>query len=155
MIRRAKKEDIPALAGLAAKMWSGTAEELAGEFGGIFGGDAAFFLCEEDGAAVAFAQCQIRRDYVEGTSGGPTGYLEGIYVEEKYRRKGIASALLAECERWAAGEGCAEFASDCGTENAESIAFHTGAGFREAARVVCFVKKIGRRQTAARPTKFK
>ena len=41
------------------------------------------------------------------------------------------------------------------TENAESIAFHAGAGFREAARVVCFVKNLGRRQTAEGPTKFK
>ena len=40
--------------------------------------------------AVGFAQVQLRRDYVGGNHLSPVGYLEGIYVEETYRRRGIA-----------------------------------------------------------------
>jgi aminoglycoside 6'-N-acetyltransferase I len=121
-------------------LWSGHdpadfADLLAGD-------DAAVFLVREGGRAVGFAQCGLRRDYVEGTHGGPVGYLEGIYVEEAHRRRGVAAALLARCEAWAGERGCAEFASDCELGNEASRAFHLGAGFREANRIICFVKRL-------------
>ena len=56
------------------------------------------FLAVEDGAPAGFAQCQLRHDYVEGTRGGPVGYLEGIYVRTGFRRRGVAAALLSACE---------------------------------------------------------
>ena len=55
---------------------------------------------------IAFAQCQLRHDYVEGTESSPVGYLEGIFVSEGYRKKGCAAELLSECERWAKEKGC-------------------------------------------------
>lgn len=103
--------------------------------------DAAFFLAWEK-EAVGFAQCQLRHDYVEGTEGSPVGYLEGIYVDEDWRGKGIARQLLAACENWARAQGCAEFASDCELTNAGSLAFHLNVGFQEANRIICFVKKL-------------
>ena len=39
-----------------------------------------------DGCAVGFAQCGLRRDYVEGTDSSPVGYLEGIFIKEEYRK---------------------------------------------------------------------
>ena len=76
-----------------------------------------------DEKPIAFAHCQLRHDYVEGTESSPVGYLEGIFVEEAYRRKGFAADLLAECERWAREKGCSEFASDCELDNEESLKF--------------------------------
>lgn len=144
MIRKARTEDLGTLAALAALLWPHhTPEELAEEFGGILAKkDAAFFIGYEAGEAVGFAQCQLRRDYVEGTEHSPAGYLEGIFVKEGYRRKGWAKRLLRECERWAAGQGCAEFASDCELHNEESRLFHLRMGFTEAARIICFAKKL-------------
>ena len=104
--------------------------------------DAAFFLAMQDDAAVGFAQCQLRRDYVEGTSTTPVGYLEGIFVEEPFRRRGIARELLSACENWARTAGCREFASDCELGNRESLAFHRSVGFSEANRIICFTKKL-------------
>ena len=106
------------------------------------GAESAVFLAEEDGWPLAFAQCGLRHDYVEGTSSSPVGYLEGIYVHADTRRAGIASALVYACEQWAKAFGCTEFASDCELDNGLSIAFHLGAGFTEANRLVCFVKEI-------------
>lgn len=146
MIRPAHTSDIPSVADLASKMWSACADELAPEFEALISNpDAAIFVCtadEADGRIIGFAQCQLRYDYVEGTSSSPVGYLEGIFVEENYRRCGYAKQLAAACEQWAREKGCTEFASDCELGNAESIAFHLHSGFEEANRIVCFAKKL-------------
>ena len=79
---------------------------------------------------------------MEGTETSPVGYLEGIFVEEPYRNRKIASALLSACETWAKERGCREFASDCELLNADSLRFHLAAGFTEANRIICFVKTL-------------
>ena len=129
IIRRAETRDLPALAALAAKLFSGDEAEHFAELSPLLpGADAALFLCEEGGAPAGFAQAQLRRDYVEGSSTSPVGYLEGVYVEPDFRRRGFAQALLRACEAWAREKGCAEFASDCELENEASAAFHARMG---------------------------
>lgn len=91
---------------------------------------------------IGFAQCQLRYDYVEGTSTSPVGYLEGIFVKESYRSKGYAKELLTECEVWAKGNGCQEFASDCEIDNINSLHFHKSMNFTEANRIICFTKLL-------------
>ena len=117
-----------------------------GAFCGVFPAppcaDAALFLCEEGGAPAGFAQAQLRRDYVEGSSTSPVGYLEGVYVEPDFRRRGFAQALLRACEAWARERGCAEFASDCELDNEASAAFHARMGFAEVNRIRCFLKPL-------------
>ena len=70
------------------------------------------------------------------------GYLEGIYVLPGHRRQGIAKALLSACESWAKSMGCREFASDCELTNKDSLRFHLNVGFREANRIICFVREL-------------
>ena len=104
--------------------------------------EAAIMLAYNAKEAVGFAQCQLRHDYVEGTSTSPVGYLEGLYVKEAFRKQGMARELTRACEEWAKEKGCREFASDCELENVESINMHLKLGFREVNRVVCFTKEI-------------
>ena len=134
-----------AAADLAYKLWpEHDIDEMTEEFSDLLNReDAAVFLAEEEGQTIGFAQCQLRRDYVEGTQSSPVGYLEGIFVREKYRRQGIARALLKACETWAGEQGCSEFASDCELTNYESFRFHLALGFLEANRIICFTKRIG------------
>ena len=106
--------------------------------------EGVIFLGEIDGQNIGFAQCQLRHDYVEGTETSPVGYLEGIFIEEKYRKKGYAKQLLAACENWALEQGCTEFASDCELDNTESLKFHMSLGFEEANRVICFTKSLNK-----------
>ena len=144
MIVRADQNHLGVLTELALKLWPGhESEDLFEELRKIMGRrDAAFFLAYEGQQPVGFAQCQLRRDYVEGTDSSPVGYLEGIYIEEDYRGKGLAGQLLRACEDWARAMGCTEFASDCELENTQSLHFHLKLGFEEANRVICFVKKL-------------
>ena len=143
MIRKAKMDDAPALARLSLKLWpEHEMEEMIREFEALLVDEnVALFLAEEESEA-GFAQCQLRRDYVEGTQSSPVGYLEGIFVEEAYRSRGCARELLAACESWAREKGCVEFASDCELGNNMSLAFHLSVGFEEANRIICFTKKL-------------
>ena len=88
MIKRAKTEDAEALAGLAIQMWTDhNLEDLEAEFRELaMNNEAACFIKYVDGVPIAFAQCQLSHDYVEGTESSPVGYLEGIFVSEGYRR---------------------------------------------------------------------
>jgi aminoglycoside 6'-N-acetyltransferase I len=91
---------------------------------------------------LGFVQCQLRNDYVEGTSTSPVGYLEGIFIQKEYRHSGYARELLLKCEKWAKEKQCTEFASDCELDNDTSLEFHLSMGFKEANRIICFTKNI-------------
>ena len=143
MVRPAALEDCRTLAALAAKMWEHDADELAADFADLLStGKTACFLQYVNDAPIGFAQCSLRRDYVEGTSTSPVGYLEGVYIEEPFRKSGYARELLAACENWAKQQGCTEFASDCELTNDTSLAFHLAVGFEEANRIICFRKAL-------------
>lgn len=144
MIKKAEQSSIETAAELAFMLWSeNDIENLKDEFKELISRDTArIFIKYEGGAAVGFAQCQLRYDYVEGTYTSPVGYLEGIFVKEEFRHKGYAGELLAECEKWAQSCRCKEFASDCEIDNTGSLRFHEAMGFAEANRIICFTKKI-------------
>ena len=144
IIRRAELADLAAVTRLALALWpDNEPEELSGELAKLIREkDAVVFLCLQGSRAVGFAQCQLRRDYVEGCEHSPVGYLEGVYVEEDIRRRGVAAAMLKACESWALLQGCREFASDCELDNADSLRFHLASGFEEANRIICFTKKL-------------
>lgn len=142
MLYQAGREALPLLTKLALELWPAhTAAELTKELSPLLESEeAAFFIAANGSGPVGFAQCQLRRDYVEGAQSSPVGYLEGIYIRPPYRGQGWARSLLRECEGWAVSKGCREFASDCELDNLASQAFHLHAGFAEAGRVVCFIK---------------
>lgn len=100
--------------------------------------------CAPDGSAVGFVEASQRVDYVNGTSTSPVAFLEGLYVEPSVRRQGVARALVAEVERWAAVQGCSELASDSRIENVLAHATHRALGFEETERVVYFRRAVHR-----------
>ena len=170
MIRKATKEDATCIAEMALMMWdSHSVEELAEEFETMLDNEECavylYYISQQphsklrgikrdaqescgvltqnhNNMPIGFAQCGLRHDYVEGTESSPVGYLEGIFIREKYRKNGYAKDLLAECENWAKEKGCSEFASDCELDNDISLAFHMNMGFTEANRIICFTKQI-------------
>ena len=143
MIKAAAQGELKAAAMLAGKLWPGhSCAELEEELQKYCQAGGAVFLVRAQAQDIGFAQCGLRSDYVEGTGTSPVGYLEGVYVEPAFRRQGVASELLRACEAWAVKQGCSEFASDTELGNTDSLRFHLGAGFREANRIICFVKDL-------------
>ena len=144
MVKKATAAHCRTLAEMAVKMWdSHSVDDLQKEFGEtILSKNAVFFIKYADNIPVGFAQCGLRNDYVEGTESSPVGYLEGIFVEEAYRKRTYANELLAASEAWAKDMGCTEFASDCELDNVTSLKFHIAMGFEEANRIICFKKNI-------------
>lgn len=139
--------ELPAAAVLAARLWpSNTAAEMEADLKAHCQAGGAVFLAREESGWIGFAQCGLRRDYVEGAHTSPVGYLEGVYVEPAFRRRGVAAELVRACEEWAREQGCSEFASDAEVENMRSIHFHLTVGFQESNRVVCFLKRLDEKE---------
>ncbi len=132
------------LAALLGLLWSKHTEheltEMALEY--IQSEQSAVFAEEMKGSLVGVALCSIRTDYVEGCDTSPVGYLEGVFVTDGFRHQGIAKKLVSECEGWARGKGCTEFASDCELTNTASQSFHESIGFQEENRIVCYKKML-------------
>lgn len=89
-----------------------------------------------------FIHVSIRSEYVEGVDADKVAYLEGIYVEEKFRHQQVASTLLAASEAWAKSLGLSQMASDTDLENTGSQQFHLLSGFKEVIQIVCYVKDL-------------
>lgn len=144
MIKKAEKEDYLIVAKLANQLWSNhLLEDLEKEFKEyLISNKTRIYIYYKDSEPIAFVQCCLRYEYVEGTSSTPVAYLEGIFVKENYRNKGIAKELVAECEKWAKEHNCVEIASDCELENEKSYNFHLKSGFREINKIICFTKKL-------------
>ncbi|MDD3107166.1 MAG: GNAT family N-acetyltransferase [Bacilli bacterium] len=144
MIRKMKKEDICEITKLALLLWpEQTYETLFHELMLFYRKRTMiYFVIQEKDEFIGFAHCQLRTDYVEGTSSSPVGYLEAIFVVPKKRHQGYATRLVEECILWAKSKGCTEFASDCEIDNIDSYQFHRKLGFIEVNRVIAFVKNI-------------
>ncbi len=143
VIEAATAADLPAVAPLAAELYSGSADSLQAEFAGLLARpDAALFAAKQQEQIIGFAQCQLRHDYVEGCSTSPVGYLEGVYVSPAFRQAGVGRSLECACEDWAKKLGCTEFASDCALKNTESRHFHDHLGFAEMEQICCFMKPL-------------
>ena len=144
MIREARKEDALVLGQMARKIWDNdSVEELKKEFEEFAENqNMVSFIIYEDSNPIGFANLSIRYDYVEGCETTPVAYLEGIYVDEKYRNRGYGRDLVKACENWAKDRDIKEFASDCELTNLSSFAFHKAIGFEEANRIICFKKDL-------------
>jgi aminoglycoside 6'-N-acetyltransferase I len=121
-----RKQDAYNVAKLACKLWQDSDyDELKTDFEKIATGkNEVVFTAYLEDKMIAFAHCNIRKEYVEGTNSSPVAYLEAIYVEEDYRRAGVATYLINCCENWAREKGCTEVASDCDINNTLSRAMH-------------------------------
>ncbi len=143
-IVRAEQRDREAWLAMRVALWpecerEASAEEITDVLAG--GRQAAFLAKDDDGAAMGFVEVSTR-DYVEGCSSSPIGYVEGIYVRPEDRCKGIGRALVRAAEQWARQRGCVEMGSDTRLDDTRSISFHEGLGFRETDRQVVFLKRI-------------
>ena len=95
-----------------------------------------------DGELIGFIEVALR-DWAEGCTTHPVGYIEGWYVQPTHRRSGVGRKLIEAAESWATSKGCTEMGSDAELWNEVSQVAHQALGYSEATRLVCFSKTLG------------
>ena len=125
-----------------------SAEEHAAELRDVLAGvgtgsmPLVEFVATEDSALVGFAEVGLR-SHAEGCDPArPAGYLEGWFVVEAHRRRGIGARLVEAAMEWARSQGCVEFASDVLVENELSQQAHRALGFEEVSRLVVYRRPL-------------
>ena len=144
-IRRVRPEDLDSWLSMRLVLWPETnPDQHRKEIEKVLSNPNRFavFVCEDGQSNLAaFAEVSLR-EWAEGCLSSPVGYLEGWYVAESFRRKGVGRALLSASEKWARSQGCTEMASDTDLGNEESETAHKKLGFEIAGRVVTFRKNL-------------
>lgn len=149
LTRIAGIDDLEPLTEQRHQLWpEGSAAEHRKELQQILSGELAttfpyvVIAAAVEGRIIGFAEVTLssRADGCDPTT--PIGYLEGWFVVEEWRRRGVGAALVSAFEEWALAHGCREIASDTWIDNPRSIAAHESLGFEEVDRCVNYRKSL-------------
>ncbi len=97
----------------------------------------------QDDSIIGFLELYIR-SFANGCTSQPVPFLEAIWVDPKWRNKGVGRELLEVAEKWASSNGFDEMGSDADLDNITSHKAHEAWGFSETERVVYFRKALGK-----------
>ncbi len=149
-VRRARPEDLDQVAAMRKLLWPDSpfaehraeAEEtLATGRNGTL--PAATFVAEdEDCRLVGFIEVGLRSHADKCNPVRPVGFVEGWFVAEEFREKGIGGELMRAAEEWCRKQRCLEMASDARIDNTVSQDVHEALGFEIVDRCVHFRKSL-------------
>ena len=149
-IRPGAPSDEDQLARLRAALWpESSADEHARELGPILAGKPpstlpyAVFVAEmESGVLAGFLEAGLRSHADGCDTRRPVGFVEGWFVREHARRKGLGKRLLAAAEDWARSQGCTEMASDTWIDSTLSQHVHESLNFEVVDRCIHYRKAL-------------
>jgi aminoglycoside 6'-N-acetyltransferase I len=149
-IRIAESSDREQLARLCEALWpaSKAEEHMSGlepilDRASVLKIPYVFMVAEAtDRALVGFLEIGLRSHADGCDDAQAVGYIEGWYVTEPRRRKGIGKRLLAAAEDWARAQGCMEMASDALIDNLSSQLAHEALGYLVVDRCVHYRKAL-------------
>jgi aminoglycoside 6'-N-acetyltransferase I len=95
-----------------------------------------------DGVLAGFLEVDLRSHADGCNPSRPVGYIEGWFVAENHRDRGIGKKLLAAAENWARSQGCVEIASDTWVDNEVSQRVHEALGYEVVDRCVHYRKAL-------------
>jgi len=153
-IRHAQPSDRDELVRFHVALWpNATADEHRRELTQIFEGKFPMTmplvilvaeLADDAGTRrlVGFLEADLRSHADGCNPAQPVGYVEGWYVAEGHRHRGVGRQLLAAAEDWARGHGCVEMASDTWIDNEISQRAHEALGYEVVDRCVHYRKTL-------------
>ena len=155
-IRELQPQDRDAWLAMRHALWpEHTLESLAAEIADHFNDDRVsglptkVYVAEQgDGRLAGFVEVSLR-PYARGCVSSPVGYVEGWYVAEDLRRRGVGKALIDAAGEWARSRGCNELASDRGCDNFLSRSAHLALGFTPPDKNEFFRKALADRAVRA------
>lgn len=89
-----------------------------------------FVLERENGNLGAFVEITIYPE-LSFCKSNNIGYIEGWFVDEELRNKGVGKQLIDMAEKWLISQACTEIASDVEKDNFVSQKAHKALGFEE------------------------
>lgn len=148
-IRSARISDLDALAQMCSQLWPDTpaADHRAHALGIVRGTPDStlpltILVAVAAGRAIGFVEVGLR-SHAEGCNPAyACGFIEGWFVAEDERRKGVGRALIDRAEAWARGQGCVDLGSNTWLDDTRSQAAHAALGFEVAERSVHFTRPI-------------
>ncbi len=149
-VRPARPSDVGQLAALYKALWpESSAKEHAQEIRLILAGKAGLtmpitiFVAEaSDRRLVGFLEVDLRSHADGCNASHAVGYIEGWYVAEDFRHRGVGKKLLGKAEDWARSYGCVEMASDAIIDNELSQRAHEALGYEVVDRCVHYRKSL-------------
>ena len=143
-IRLAASADRIEVATMRHELWpDGPIEEHLGEFDAVLATGmsgtlpGATFVAEDAQETLIGFLDAGQRSHADGCdTQHPVGYVEGWYVREEWRNRGVGKSLILAAEKWARSLGCVEMASDSLLDNHTSLAAHEALGYQVVDR--CF-----------------
>jgi aminoglycoside 6'-N-acetyltransferase I len=104
---------------------------------------SVIFVAETtDGALAGFLEVSLRSHADGCDTRHPVGFVEGWFVRESLRRRGLGAQLLAAAENWARSQGCVEMASDTWIDSSLSQRVHEMLDFEVVDRCVHYRKAL-------------
>lgn len=97
---------------------------------------------DENGALIGFLEVGLRSHADGCDPARPVGFVEGWFVHEEFRNRGVGGELMRSAEDWARAQGCLEMASDALIDNEGSHRAHEALGFDVVDRCVHFRKML-------------
>ena len=149
-VRRAQLSDRDKLAEMYQLLWpESPLEEHTKEIDTILNSGmsgilpAAILIAhDEAGDLTGFLQVGLRSHADGCDTAQPVGFVEGWFVHEPLRNRGIGRQLLHLAEEWARNQGCKEIASDTWIDQVQSQKAHEAVGFEIVDRCIHFRKRL-------------
>jgi aminoglycoside 6'-N-acetyltransferase I len=149
-VRPAQLSDRSELANMRALLWPDTLlEENLQELDhtisrGVIGTLPAAILVahDEDGTLIGFLEVDLRSHADGCNPARPVGFVEGWFVHEMFRGRGVGRELMLAAEDWARSQGCLEMASDTWIDNEGSQRAHEALDFEVVDRCVHYRKGL-------------
>jgi len=149
-IRPAVESDCEQLSRLCEALWpEAGAAEHGWEIALILAGKpiatlplVIFVAANRAGVLTGFIEVGLRSHADGCDTARAVGFVEGWFVLEAYRRKGIASRLLLAAENWTRQQGCREMASDTWIDSDLSQRVHESLHFQVVDRCVHYRKAL-------------